>query len=332
MLSERNGCMTHLHLGTCAMLVEKFLWDSMRRLSLLGLRVGAGGAGAGACGTLNRSSHLALGGSAAHALHRKWSPGNSGHERPAGDEHIPASFLPEVPLPSSTTPPKDLPLIESGRPSSPQTLLDVWGVLESRTVQKETIHRPAPAPPCPPEGSGDRLLVPLAVGILGGVSLPHHSPEASGVARECRREKKGKPTPKVPSREDSPTPAKCEALGSCSNPVTHPILSRNVPAETALESSAAQHDPGEHCGPGHTAGPAFFQEAAPATRPRGTLSSPEHLVGHTVRAARRVCLGVCTHVPQSLPTATAPEMAAASCSSSWSLGPSRWNKGRCQRS
>ena len=94
------------------MLVEKFLWDSMGRLSPLGLRVGAGGAGRGACGTVNHLSRLALGGSAADSLHWKWSPGNSAHERPAGDEHIPASFLPEVPFPSGTTPPKDIPHIE----------------------------------------------------------------------------------------------------------------------------------------------------------------------------------------------------------------------------
>ena len=66
--------MTHLHLGTCAMLVEKFPWDSLGYLSPLGLRVGASGAGGGAWGTVNRFSHLALGGSAAYSLHRKWSP------------------------------------------------------------------------------------------------------------------------------------------------------------------------------------------------------------------------------------------------------------------
>ena len=145
-------------------------------------------------------------------------------------------------------------------------------------------------------------------------------------------ERKANPHPKSHPERTFPPPQKCKALGPCSDPVTRPILSSNLLAEPALESLSAQHDPGEHRGPGHTPGPAFFQEAAPATPPSGTSSSQELLVGHTGRAAHRVCLGVCTHVPQSLPTATAPEMAAASCSSSWSLGPSRWHKGRCRRS
>ena len=76
----------------------------------------------------------------------------------------------------------------------------------------------------------------------------------------------------------------------------------------------------------------FPRRAASCTRPRGTRSSSELLVRHTGRAAHSVCLGVCTHVRQSRPTATAPEMAAASCSSPWSLWPSRWHKGRCRRS
>ena len=66
--------MTHLHLGTWAMLVETFLWDTLGCLSPHGLRVGAGGAGGGARGTLNRFSRLSLGGSAAYSLHWKWSP------------------------------------------------------------------------------------------------------------------------------------------------------------------------------------------------------------------------------------------------------------------
>ena len=66
--------MTHLHLSTCAMLVETFLWDSLGCLAPLGLRVAAGGAGGGARGTVNRFSRLALGGSAAFSLHWKWSP------------------------------------------------------------------------------------------------------------------------------------------------------------------------------------------------------------------------------------------------------------------
>lgn len=101
-------------------------------------------------------------------------------------------------------------------------------------------------------------------------------------------ERKAKPHPKSRPERTPPPPQKCEALGSCSDPVTHPILSRNFPAEPALDSSAAQRDPGEHRGPGHTAGPAFFQEDAPATTLRGTRSSPEHLEGHTGRAAQSV--------------------------------------------
>ena len=65
---------TYLHLGTSAMLVEKFLWDWLACLSPLGLRVGAGGAGGGAHGLVGRFSCLALGASPAHLLHRKWSP------------------------------------------------------------------------------------------------------------------------------------------------------------------------------------------------------------------------------------------------------------------
>ncbi|CAM9213095.1 unnamed protein product, partial [Rangifer tarandus platyrhynchus] len=78
----------------------------------------------------------------------------------------PASFLPEVPFPSSSTfpmAPKDIPPVEPGRPSSARTLLNAWGIFESLAGQKETIHRPAPAPPCPPQGSGDRLLARLAL-------------------------------------------------------------------------------------------------------------------------------------------------------------------------
>ena len=63
--------MTHLHLGTCAMLVETFLWDSLGCLSPHGLRVGAGGAGGGARGTVNHISRLALGCSAAFCLYWK---------------------------------------------------------------------------------------------------------------------------------------------------------------------------------------------------------------------------------------------------------------------
>ena len=59
----------------------------------------------------------------------------------------------------------------------------------------------------PPAGLRRSSPLPAAVGILGGVCLPCPSPEASGAARECRLGKKGKPTPKVPSREDGPTPA-----------------------------------------------------------------------------------------------------------------------------
>ena len=54
--------------------VEKFLWDWLGGLSPLGLRVGAGGAGGGAHGLVDRFSCLALRASPAHSLHRTWSP------------------------------------------------------------------------------------------------------------------------------------------------------------------------------------------------------------------------------------------------------------------
>ena len=86
-------------------------------------------------------------------------------------------------------------------------------------------------------------------------------------------ERKANPHPKSHPERTVPPPRKCEDLRPCSDSVTHPILSSNFPAEPALESLAAQHDPGEQRGLRHTAGPAFSQEAAPATPPRGTRSS-----------------------------------------------------------
>lgn len=89
--------------------------------------------------------------------------------------------------------------------------------------------------------------------------------------------------------------------------------------------------------PGNTETPGTLQVPPVPRRPhrphrqRGTRSSSALLLRRPGRAARRVCLGVCTHVHQSRPTATAPEMAAASCSSPWSLWPSRWHKGRGRR-
>ena len=133
--------------------------------------------------------------------------------------------------------------------------------------------------------------------------VPHQRPAVR--PENADGERKAKPHPKSHPERTVPPPQKCEDLGPCSDPVTHPILSSNFRAEPALESAAAQHDPGEQRGLRHTAGPAFFQEAAPATPPRGTCSLPELLVGHTGRATRRVCLAFCRHVPPSLPTATA---------------------------
>ena len=170
------------------------------------------------------------------------APGISADERGAGDARIPASFLPD-PLPSSTRPPKGQPPIKTACPSPPRTPPDVWGIFESLTGRKESVRGPAPALPCPPKGSGDRLLARLAGGVLRGVSRPRHSPEASGAARERRRGKKGKPTPEVPSREDSPTLAEVGGPRPVPRPARAPhppILSSDFPAEPALESSAAQ--------------------------------------------------------------------------------------------
>ena len=56
--------------------------------------------------------------------------------------------------------------IKAACPSSPRTPLDVWGIFESLTGRKETVHGPAPALPCPPKGSRDLLLARLAVSAL----------------------------------------------------------------------------------------------------------------------------------------------------------------------
>ena len=150
-------------------------------------------------------------------------------------------------------------------------------------------------------------------------------------------ERKANPHPKSHPERTLPPSRKCEALGPCPDPLVHPIPSSSPATSQQSQPSRAQplrHEPvpSEQRDPGHTPGPAFSQEAASRTRPRGTRSSSELLVRLTGRAAHSVCLGVCTHVRQSRPTATAPEMAAASCSSPWSLWPSRWHKGRCRRS
>ena len=86
-------------------------------------------------------------------------------------------------------------------------------------------------------------------------------------------ERKANPHPKSHPERTVPPPEKCEVLGLSSDQLTYSILSSNFPAEPALKIFAAQHDPGEQRGLRHTAGPAFFQEAAPATPPRGTRSS-----------------------------------------------------------
>ena len=147
-------------------------------------------------------------------------------------------------------------------------------------------------------------------------------------------ERKANPHPKSHPERTLPPSRKWEALGPCPDPLVHPIPPSSPATSQQSQPSRAQplrHEPvpSEQRDPGHTPGPAFSQEAASRTRPRGTRSSSELLVRHTGRAAHSVCLGVCTHVRQSRPTATAPEMAAASCSSPWSLWPSRWHKGRC---
>ena len=101
--------------------------------------------------------------------------------------------------------------------------------------------------------------------------VPHQRPAVR--PENADGERKANPHPTSHPERTVPPPQKCEDLGQCSDLLTHPILSSNFPAEPALESSAAQQDPGEQRGRWHPAGPAFFQEAAPATPPRGTRSS-----------------------------------------------------------
>ena len=100
--------------------------------------------------------------------------------------------------------------------------------------------------------------------------VPHQRPVVR--PENADGERKANPHPKSHPERTVPPPQKCEDLGLCSDQLTHPILSSNFQAEPALESSDAQHDPGEQRGLQHSAGPAFSQEAAPATPPRGPIA------------------------------------------------------------
>ena len=53
-------------------------------------------------------------------------------------------------------------------------------------------------------------------------------------------ERKANPHPKSHPERTLPSSQKWEALGLCPDPLMHPILSSDFPAEPALESSAAQ--------------------------------------------------------------------------------------------
>ncbi|XP_027391481.1 uncharacterized protein LOC113889150 [Bos indicus x Bos taurus] len=131
----------------------------------------------------------------------------------------------------------------------------------------------------------------------------------------------GRPSDRAQARSCTPSPHPLQRLPSRASPRE---LSRSGTSPSQVNTETPGTLPGV-C-------PALSQEAASRPRPRGTRSSSELSVRHTGRAAHSVCLGVCTHVRQSRPTATAPETAAASCSSPWWLWPSRWHKGRCRRS
>ena len=95
-------------------------------------------------------------------------------------------------------------------------------------------------------------------------------------------ERKANPHPKSHPERTLPPSRKCEALGPCPDPLVHPIPPSSPATSQQSQPSRAQplrHEPvpSEQRDPGHTPGPAFSQEAASRTRPRGTRSSSELL-------------------------------------------------------
>ena len=115
-------------------------------------------------------------------------------------------------------------------------------------------------------------------------------------------ERKANPHPKSHPERTLPPSRKCEALGPCPDPLVHPIPPSSPATSQQSQPSRAQplrHEPvpSEQRDPGHTPGPAFSQEAASCTRPRGTIP-----LGASHRACRTQRVPGRLHACASEPT------------------------------